>query len=107
MFACPRMFLTACQDIRVLPDTIGLLRRLATDRAIRRGDRVRLWLLFVYLAIPFGLIPDYVHVLGYLTMRSRCRRPALGRSSGRLRRHPAELAGHSRRACNRVAACST
>ena len=53
------------EAIRILPDTIGLLRRLATDRTIRRSLRVRLWLLFVYLAIPFDLIPDFVPVLGY------------------------------------------
>jgi uncharacterized membrane protein YkvA (DUF1232 family) len=53
------------EAIRILPDTIGLLRRLATDRAIRFAVRVRLWLLFVYLAIPFDLIPDFVPVLGY------------------------------------------
>jgi uncharacterized membrane protein YkvA (DUF1232 family) len=53
------------EAIRILPDTIRLLRRLATDRSIRFGVRARLWLLFVYLAIPIDLIPDFVPVLGY------------------------------------------
>jgi uncharacterized membrane protein YkvA (DUF1232 family) len=38
---------------------------LALDPALPRGVRVRLWLLFVYLAFPFDLIPDFIPVLGY------------------------------------------
>jgi uncharacterized membrane protein YkvA (DUF1232 family) len=53
------------EAMRILPDTIRLLRRLATDRSIGVGVRVRLWLLFVYLAVPIDLIPDFVPVLGY------------------------------------------
>lgn len=53
------------EAIRILPDTIRLLRRLATDRSIGFGVRVRLWLLFVYLAIPLDIVPDFVPVLGY------------------------------------------
>lgn len=51
--------------MRLLPDTLRLLRRLATDRSIGRGVRVRLWLLFAYLAMPIDLIPDFIPVLGY------------------------------------------
>ena len=53
------------EAIRILPDTIRLLRRLATDRSIGVEVRVRLWILFVYLANPIDLIPDFVPVLGY------------------------------------------
>ena len=53
------------EAMRILPDTIRLLRRLATDRSIGVGVRVRLWLLFAYLANPIDLIPDFVPVLGY------------------------------------------
>jgi uncharacterized membrane protein YkvA (DUF1232 family) len=53
------------EAMRILPDTIGLLRRLATDRSVGVGVRVRLWLLFAYLANPIDLIPDFVPVLGY------------------------------------------
>ena len=53
------------EAIRILPDTVRLLRRLATDRSIARPVRVRLWLLFVYLAIPIDLVPDFIPVLGY------------------------------------------
>lgn len=53
------------EALRLLPDTLGLLKRLATDPSLPRGVRTRLWLLFVYLAIPFDLIPDFIPVLGY------------------------------------------
>lgn len=51
--------------IRLLPDTLRLLKDLAADRTLSRGVRVRLWLLFAYLAMPFDLIPDFIPVLGY------------------------------------------
>jgi len=53
------------EAIRLLPDTIRLLRRLAADGALPRGIRIRLWLLFVYLALPIDLIPDFLPVIGY------------------------------------------
>lgn len=51
--------------LRLLPDTVVLLRRLAADRDLPRGVRVRLWLLLVYLILPIDLIPDFLPVLGY------------------------------------------
>ena len=53
------------EAMRILPDTLRLLRRLAADRDLPRGVRVRLWLLLAYLALPFDLIPDFIPVLGY------------------------------------------
>jgi uncharacterized membrane protein YkvA (DUF1232 family) len=53
------------EALRLLPDLLRLLRRLAADRALPRGVRVRLGLLLVYLAVPFDLIPDFIPVLGY------------------------------------------
>ncbi|WP_041841939.1 YkvA family protein [Actinoplanes friuliensis] len=53
------------EALRLLPDLLRLLRRLAADRALPRGVRVRLGLLLAYLAMPFDLIPDFVPVLGY------------------------------------------
>jgi uncharacterized membrane protein YkvA (DUF1232 family) len=53
------------EAVRLLPDTLRLLRGLATDRSLPRGVRVRLWLLFAYLAIPFDLVPDFIPVIGY------------------------------------------
>lgn len=51
--------------LRLLPDVVRLARRLATDRALPRGVRVRLWLLLGYLALPVDLVPDVVPVLGW------------------------------------------
>ena len=51
--------------LRLLPDLVRLVRRLAADRALPRGVRVRLWLLLLYLLCPVDLVPDVVPVLGY------------------------------------------
>jgi uncharacterized membrane protein YkvA (DUF1232 family) len=53
------------EAIRILPDVLRLIRRLAADRTLPRGVRVRLVLLLIYLAIPFDPIPDFIPVLGY------------------------------------------
>lgn len=53
------------EAIRLLPDLLRLLRRLATDSNVPRAARVRLVLLLGYLAMPFDLVPDFVPVLGY------------------------------------------
>ena len=49
----------------MLPDVLRLLRRLAADKTLPRGVRIRLGLLLAYLAIPIDLIPDFIPVLGY------------------------------------------
>ncbi len=51
--------------LRLLPDLLRLIRRLAADKTVPTGVRVRLGLLLVYLASPFDLIPDFVPVIGY------------------------------------------
>lgn len=51
--------------LRLLPDLVRLLRRLAADPTLPRGVRVRLWLLLAYLALPFDLVPDFIPVIGY------------------------------------------
>jgi len=53
------------EAIRLLPDLLRLLRRLAADTALPRDVRVRLALLMVYLALPIDLIPDFLPVIGY------------------------------------------
>jgi uncharacterized membrane protein YkvA (DUF1232 family) len=53
------------EALRVLPDVIRLVHRLAADQALPRGVRVRLGLLLAYLAIPIDIIPDFIPVLGY------------------------------------------
>jgi|SRR5665647_943972 len=51
--------------MRLLPDLLRLLHRLAADDSLPRGVRVRLWLLLGYLASPIDLVPDFIPVLGY------------------------------------------
>jgi uncharacterized membrane protein YkvA (DUF1232 family) len=53
------------EALRLLPDVLRLLRRLAGDRSLPRGVQIRLWLLLGYLAIPIDLVPDFIPVLGY------------------------------------------
>ena len=53
------------EALRLLPDVLRLIRRLAADKTLPRGVRIRLALLLAYLAIPIDLIPDFVPVLGY------------------------------------------
>jgi uncharacterized membrane protein YkvA (DUF1232 family) len=57
--------LALSEAVRLLPDTLRLVRRLAGDRSIPFRARVSVWLLFVYLASPIDLIPDFVPVIGY------------------------------------------
>ncbi|MCW2668924.1 MAG: hypothetical protein JWO27_821 [Frankiales bacterium] len=51
--------------LRLLPDLVRLVRRLAGDASLPRGVRVRLGLLLLYLASPIDLVPDFIPVLGY------------------------------------------
>src|SRR5215468_8886691 len=53
------------EAVRLLPDLLRLLRRLATDPAMPRSVRIRLILLLAYLALPIDIIPDFIPVLGY------------------------------------------
>ena len=53
------------EALRILPDALRLIRRLAADRTLPAGVRIRLVLLLAYLAMPFDLIPDFIPVLGY------------------------------------------
>jgi uncharacterized membrane protein YkvA (DUF1232 family) len=71
--------------LRLLPDLLRLLRRLAADPSLPRGVRVRIWLLLGYLALPIDLVPDFIPVIGYaddavivmLTLRSVARAAGL------------------------------
>lgn len=51
--------------LRILPDTLRLVARLARDATLPHAVRIRLWLLLAYLALPFDLVPDFIPVLGY------------------------------------------
>lgn len=51
--------------LRLLPDVVRLVRRLAADPALPRGVRMRLALLLAYLVLPIDLVPDFIPVVGY------------------------------------------
>ena len=51
--------------LRLLPDLLRLIRRLAADRTVAVGVRVRLVLLLAYLLSPIDLVPDFIPVIGY------------------------------------------
>jgi uncharacterized membrane protein YkvA (DUF1232 family) len=57
--------LTARGALRLLPDVVRLVRRLAADRSLPGTVRVRVWLLLAYLLSPIDLVPDIVPVIGY------------------------------------------
>ena len=53
------------EALRLLPDTLRLLRRLASDPMVPRRTRIMIWFLIVYLAFPIDVIPDFIPVIGY------------------------------------------
>ncbi|WP_431920169.1 YkvA family protein [Micromonospora wenchangensis] len=79
------------EALRILPDLLRLLRRLAGDRTLPRGVRVRLGLLLAYLVVPVDLIPDFVPVLGYaddaILVVAVLRSVVRGAGVGAVRRH--------------------
>jgi uncharacterized membrane protein YkvA (DUF1232 family) len=74
------------EALRLLPDVLRLIRRLAADPGLPRGIRIRLGAVLVYLALPIDLIPDFLPVLGYADdaiivtamLRSVVRRAGIG-----------------------------
>jgi uncharacterized membrane protein YkvA (DUF1232 family) len=57
--------LTIGDAVRLLPDLLKLVARLARDRSLPRRMRISLWLLLGYLALPFDVVPDFIPVIGY------------------------------------------
>ena len=53
------------ESLRLMPDLVRLVARLARDQALPGEVRLRLGLLLAYLAFPLDLIPDVVPVVGY------------------------------------------
>ncbi len=51
--------------LRLMPDLVRLLRRLASDDSLPRGVRLRVVLLGLYLAMPIDLVPDVIPVVGW------------------------------------------
>ena len=79
------------ESVRLLPDLLRLVARLARDRTLPAGVRLLLWALLAYLAVPIDLVPDVIPVIGYaddavaitLVLRTVARRAG----SESLRRH--------------------
>ena len=90
--------MTTTAALRLLPDLVRLVRRLAADGSLPRGVRIRLWLLLGYLVMPIDLVPDFVPVLGYaddavvvaLALRGVVRRAG---AEGLARHWPGDPAG--------------
>lgn len=53
------------ESLRLLPDVLRLLTRLAGDASMPLAVRLHLWALLAYLAMPVDLVPDFIPVLGY------------------------------------------
>ena len=53
------------EAVRLLPDLLRLLPRLARDRSLPQSTRIAVALLLAYLASPVDLVPDFIPVLGY------------------------------------------
>lgn len=51
--------------LRLLPDLLRVIRRMAADRTVSPGVRIKLFLLLAYLAMPVDLVPDFLPVIGY------------------------------------------
>lgn len=56
---------TLAEALRLLPDLVGLVRRLAGDGTLPRSTRITLGLLVAYLVLPIDVVPDFIPVLGY------------------------------------------
>jgi uncharacterized membrane protein YkvA (DUF1232 family) len=56
---------TLREALRLLPDVVRLVRRLAADPAVPRGVRWRLAALLAYLLLPVDLVPDFLPVVGW------------------------------------------
>jgi uncharacterized membrane protein YkvA (DUF1232 family) len=51
--------------MRLVPDVVRLVKRLATDPTVPRGTRWWLAALLGYLLLPFDLVPDFIPVIGF------------------------------------------
>ena len=102
--------LPARELMRLLPDTVRLVSRLARDPTVPRGVRIRLWLLLAYLLLPFDLVPDFIPVIGLvddalviaLVLRSVVRRAGVAAVERHWPGSPEGLATIERVAARRV-----
>lgn len=82
---------TLADGLKVLPDTVRLVRSLARDPQLPRSVRRTLWLLGGYLAMPIDVVPDFIPVLGYaddaIVVALALRRVVRAAGPGALERH--------------------
>ena len=52
--------------VRLVPDCIVLLSRLARDPRLTFADRMAILGVLAYLALPFDVIPDFIPIAGQL-----------------------------------------
>ena len=52
------------EGLRLLPDVLRLLRRLAADRTLPWTVRARVWIAIAWLISPIDLIPEFLPVIG-------------------------------------------
>lgn len=64
LIACRPADLNPIEAVRLLPDTVVLIRRLAADPALPRGVQIRLFLMLAYLVLPIDLVPDFLPIIG-------------------------------------------
>ena len=82
--------------LRLAPDVVRLVKRLALDRTVSVGVRIWLGALLLYLLSPIDLVPDFIPVIGYaddaiivaLALRSPLAVPGPRPSNGTGRAHP-------------------
>ena len=56
---------TLADVLRLVPDVVRMLRRVAADRSVPRGVRWRVWFVLLYLISPIDLVPDFIPLIGY------------------------------------------
>ena len=52
--------------VRLVPDCLVLIRRLAGDPRVSRRSKLLFLALAGYLALPFDLVPDFIPIAGQL-----------------------------------------
>ena len=82
---------TLADAARLLPDLVGLVRRLAGDATLPRSTRLTLGVLVAYLVFPIDVVPDFLPVLGYaddaIVVALALRRVVRGAGAEAVERH--------------------
>jgi len=55
----------AKEAVRLLPDLVRLVKRLATDGAVPLRARAAVWAAIAYVAFPLDVVPDVVPLVGF------------------------------------------